>query len=72
MDSWQNFNETTLSNVWLKPYIEMNTKLRKEAKNEFQEDFFKLVRRVISNRNEKGKSKNEKASIFRFVNIRNQ
>ena len=47
MDSWQKFNETTLSNVWLKPYIEMNTKLRKEAKNEFQEDFFKFVNNSV-------------------------
>ena len=26
--------------AWLKPYINMNTKLRTEAKNDFEKDFF--------------------------------
>ena len=44
-------------NVWLKPYIVMNTDLRKKKKNDFENDFLKLMNKEVLEKSVEKKAK---------------
>ena len=55
-----NFNKK----VWLKPNIDMNTKLRRKAKYDFEKFFFKLMNNSVFSKTEENMRKHRDIKLI--------